>query len=92
MEQDCVQTVFNWLEPQSARDIQSFVGFASFCRRFIAGFSTIAAFLNKMLKGTQAQSKDTFIFLLEACRSFQTLKEAFTKAPLLLHFDPQKPF
>ena len=44
-----------------------------------------------MLKGTQAQSKDTFIFPPEACWSFQTLKEAFMKALMLLHFDPQKP-
>ena len=42
-----------------------------------------------MLKGTQAQSKDTFVFFLEACQFFQTLKEAFTKALLLLHFNPQ---
>ena len=44
-----------------------------------------------MLKGTQAQFKDTFIFPPEARPSFQTLKEAFTKALLLLHFDFQKP-
>ena len=91
MEQDSVQTVFDWPKPQSVRDIQSFVGFASFYRLFIAGFFTIAAPLNKILKGTQAQSKNTFILFSKACQSFQTLKEAFTKAPLLLHFDPQKP-
>ena len=91
IEQDCVRTVFDWPEPQSVRDIQSIVGFASFYRHFIARFFTIAAPLNKMLKGTQAQFKDTFILLPEACWFFQTLKEAFTKALLLLHFDPQEP-
>ena len=59
--------------------------------RFITGFSTTAALLNKLLKGTQAQSKSTFVLSPEARQFFQTLKEAFTKAPLLLHFDPQKP-
>ena len=43
-----------------------------------------------MLKSTQAQSKSTFVLSPETCQSFQTLKEAFAKAPLLLHFDSQK--
>ena len=43
-----------------------------------------------MLKGTKAQSKDTFLFFLEAHWSFQKLKETFIKASLFLHFDPQK--
>ena len=35
--------------------------------------------------------KSTFVLPPEARQSFQMLKEAFTKTPLLLHFDPQKP-
>ena len=69
-EQDRIQTIFDWLEPQNVKDIQSFVGFASFYRRFIVEFSTIAASLNELLKGTQAQSKGTFILSSEAQKFF----------------------
>ena len=91
IEQDRIQTISNWPEPQNVTNIQSFVGFASFYRRFIARFSTIAAPLNKLLKSIQAQSKNTFVLPSEARQFFQTLNEAFTKAPLLLHFDLEKP-
>ncbi len=39
-------------EPQSVRDIQVFLGFANFYRRFIRNFSRIAAPLTSMLRTT----------------------------------------
>ena len=39
-----------WPEPTSVRDIQVFIGFANFYRRFIQGFSRIAVQLTLMLK------------------------------------------
>ena len=44
--------VKEWLEPKSVWDIQVFLGFANFYRRFIQGFSKIAAPLTSMLKTT----------------------------------------
>ena len=40
----------NWPEPMSVRDIQVFISFVNFYRRFIRGFSRIAAPLTSMLK------------------------------------------
>jgi hypothetical protein len=37
-----VQGVKNWPTPTSVKDIQRFMGFANFYRRFILGFSNIA--------------------------------------------------
>ena len=37
-----VQTVLDWKTPESAKDIQSFLGMAGYYRRFIEGFSKIA--------------------------------------------------
>ena len=45
-----MEVVKNWLEPKSICDIQVFLGFANFYRRFIQGFSRIAAPLTSMLK------------------------------------------
>ena len=50
MEDERIEAVKQWPEPQSVRDIQVFLGFANFYRRFIQGFSQIAAPLTSMLK------------------------------------------
>ncbi len=50
MEGDRIQSVKNWPELKSVREIQVFVGFANFYRRFIKGFSKIAAPLTELTK------------------------------------------
>ncbi len=52
MEEERIEAVHDWPEPQSVRDIQVFLGFANFYRRFIQGFSRLAAPLTSMLKTT----------------------------------------
>ena len=52
MEDERIEAVKNWPEPTSVRDIQVFIGFANFYRRFIRGFSKIDAPLTSMLKTT----------------------------------------
>ena len=52
MEAKKIEVVKDWPEPKSVRDIQVFLGFANFYRRFIEGFSKIAAPLISMLKTT----------------------------------------
>ena len=52
MEDEQIKAVKNWPEPTSVRDIQVFIGFANFYRRFIQGFSRIAAPLTSLLKTT----------------------------------------
>ncbi len=54
MEEEPNKAVRDWPEPQSVRDIQVFLGFANFYRRFIQGFSRLAAPLISMLKTTLA--------------------------------------
>ena len=60
MEDERIEAVKQWPEPQSVRDIQVFLGFANFYRRFIQGFSRIAAPLTSMLKtsgGTESKTR-----------------------------------
>ena len=52
MEAEKIEVVKEWPEPKSVWDIQVFLGFANFYRRFIQGFSKIAAPLTSMLKTT----------------------------------------
>ena len=50
MEEERINTVKAWPKPKSVQDIQVFIGFANFYRRFIQGFSKIATLLTSMLK------------------------------------------
>ena len=52
MEDERIKAVKQWPKPKSVRDIQVFLGFVNFYRRFIQGFSYIAASLTSMLKTT----------------------------------------
>ncbi len=48
MEDERIEAVQDWPEPQSVRDIQVFLGFTNFYRRFIRNFSRIAALLTSI--------------------------------------------
>ena len=53
MEDERIKAVKQWPKPKSIRDIKVFLRFANFYRRFIQGFSRIAASLISMLKTTR---------------------------------------
>ncbi|KAH0609702.1 uncharacterized protein H6S33_012248 [Morchella sextelata] len=80
-----VETVKNWTVTKTVKDVQAFLGFANFYRRFIRGFSEVVSPL------TRLTCKDiSFGWTPEAQTAFNALKEAFTTAPILTHFDPEK--
>ncbi len=56
MEEERIKAVKDWPKPQSVRDIQVFLGFANFWRRFIQNFSRIAAPLTSMLRTTDNEA------------------------------------
>ena len=72
--------------------MQVFLSFANFYRRFIANYSKIAALLTAMLKGSKNGKKaGPYIMTNEVRKAFKRLKNAFSSAPVLQHFDPSKP-
>ena len=62
MEEDRIQLVKNWPELKSLREIQVFLGFANFYRRFIKGFSRHAAPLTKIIKLSRIKYDDLILF------------------------------
>ena len=147
IEDERIEAVKQWPEPQLVRDIQVFFGFANFYRQFIQRFSRIAAPLTSMLKasggtksktqpgeggvgvgcsragygksklddgrridgdkvdgdeirddevGTKVQKLSKFKktelgFLTPGARkAFTELRQAFIKAPIFHHFDPER--
>ena len=61
MEAKRIEVVKEWPEPKSVPDIQVFLGFAKFYRRFIQGFSRIAAILTSILKTAAPPEKSTSV-------------------------------
>ncbi|KAL0180404.1 hypothetical protein M9458_025846 [Cirrhinus mrigala] len=88
MDEGKVKAVVSWSKPNSIKELQRFLGFANFYRRFIKGYSHITNPLTNLLKG----HPKTLNWTTEATTVFEILKKAFTQAPLLTHPDPDLPF
>lgn len=75
-------------KPTTLMELQHFLGFASFYRRFIRNYSITAAPLMTLLKDKPSKLKWTD----GAIQAFSNLKYSFTTAPILKHPDPNLPF
>ncbi len=88
MDPQKVQAVVDWPIPLSVKEVQHFLGFANFYRKFILNFSTVVAPLSALTKGNTT----SFYWGPEAELAFRKLKSHFTSAPILMLPDPDKPF
>ena len=83
MDSAKVDTIINWPTLMNVKDVQSFLGFANFYRRFIYGYSKIAAPLTYLI------CKDVAFEWSSECEdAFNTLKRAFTSDVYLCHYNP----
>ena len=90
MQKDRASIVQDWPMPCSHRDVQAFIEFVNFYRRFVDGFSRIAADLTGLLKGAlNGKFFCKFEMTAEGKKSFSRFKEAFTTAFMLRHFSPE---
>ncbi|PKU80217.1 RNA-directed DNA polymerase [Dendrobium catenatum] len=81
-----IEAIRNWPTPKSFTDIRRFHGLASFYRRFIRNFSSIAAPMTELLK------TDKFEWDQRAQVSFEALKSHLSSAPILTLPDFNKVF
>ncbi|KAL0187811.1 hypothetical protein M9458_014910, partial [Cirrhinus mrigala] len=88
MDERKVSAVVSWPEPTTIKELQKFLGFSNFYRRFINSYSNITAPPTTLLRG----KPKTLLWTPEAAAAFHSLKSAFTQAPLLTHPDPDLPF
>lgn len=80
-----VKAVFDWPVPTNLRQLQRFLGFAKFYRRFIRNYSSLAAQLI-------AIPSTPFHWTPEAEAAFVELKHHFVSAPLVIQPDPARQF
>jgi hypothetical protein len=66
-------------------EIQEFMGFANFYRKFIRGYSGVLALFTDLIKKNK-----TFVWTENEKTAFKELKRRFLKAPILTIFDPEE--
>ena len=84
MDRSKVQTIQEWPIPQCLKDVQAFLGFTNFYRRFIQDYSKITVPLTRL-----SRKSVPWYWLPECNSAFQRLKLLFTTTPVLSYWDPE---
>ncbi|KAI2645467.1 Transposon Tf2-6 polyprotein [Labeo rohita] len=88
MDEQKVNAVLKWPRPTTLKELQRFLGFSNFYRRFIRHFSSVAAPLTAMVKRGAVR----LTWTPSALQAFDDLRQRFSTAPILHHPDPDRPF
>ncbi|SAL96908.1 hypothetical protein [Absidia glauca] len=86
-DKDKILKIQEFPQPKTLKQIRSFIGLASYYRRFIQNFAAIARPLHEQTKTTKVTVWDQ-----KATDAFKTLKQKLTNAPVLRRADFSKPF
>jgi hypothetical protein len=81
-----VEIVKDWRTPASLKEVQSFLGFCNFYRKFILNYGRVALPLTNLTKKGTA-----FQWNIECQMAFDELKNRLLTAPVLAHFLPDRP-
>lgn len=77
MDEGKVRVVLEWPQPTTLKELQRFLGFDNFYRRFIRNFSTVVNSLTSLVrKGMLRLPWDESV-----THAFNQLKQRFTSAP-----------
>ena len=82
-----IEAVLEWRPPRNVTEVRSFLGLAGYYRRFVKGFSIIAAPMTKLLK-----KESKFVWDSKCQQSFDKLKQMLTEAPVLTQPESGKDF
>jgi hypothetical protein len=85
MEEDKVQAILEWPQPQTVTHVRAFLGLANYYRAFVKNFGHLTAPLTDLTKKDQ-----DFLWAELHQKSFDALKAAVTSAPVLAVHDHKK--
>lgn len=77
-----IESVINYLVPRNTKEVQRFIGLASYFRRFIPKFSIIAKPLYELKKNTE------FRFGVEENKAYEMLRTHLSSKPILAIYCP----
>ncbi|CCO32589.1 Retrotransposable element Tf2 155 kDa protein type 1 [Rhizoctonia solani AG-1 IB] len=87
MEQEKVKAIQEWPEPRNVKQVQSFLGFANFYRRFVHDFSRLACPLTSL-----TQKDQPWVWEAAQREAFHQIKTAISQEPVLAHPDESQPY
>uniref|UniRef100_A0A8D0AQG0 Reverse transcriptase n=1 Tax=Sander lucioperca TaxID=283035 RepID=A0A8D0AQG0_SANLU len=82
-----VQAVTEWPVPTTRKELQRFLGFANFYRRFIQNHSSLVAPMTRL-----TSPSIPFVWSAAAAKAFMELKDRFSSAPILVQPDSSSQF
>ena len=80
-----VKEVLEWPTPKNVKELESFVGLASYYRRFVKDFAKVARPLNELRSGAWCWGEGQR-------KAFQQLKQLLCSAPILAYANFSLPF
>ena len=87
VDPDRVRLIQEWNPPKNVKQLRSFLGLASYCRKFVENFSKITKMMTELLcKGKR------YTWSLAYQAAFEELKRRLTTAPILTPPDESQPF
>ncbi|KAL7868535.1 hypothetical protein SRHO_G00099190 [Serrasalmus rhombeus] len=94
-----IEVVAQWQRPCTVLELRSFLGFASYYRRFVEGFAQLAGPLHKLVAaivGTKTKKGSGqalgMAWTTQCEQSFEALKARLVSAPVLAYADFSLPF
>ncbi len=85
-----IDIIKTWLRSKMYQEIQVFLRFINFYRRFIHHYFQIAESLTELLRNSVKDVKiNSFIWLSEVKQAFNQLRDVFMRAFILRHFDSE---
>jgi hypothetical protein len=79
--------VSSWPQPTSVKEVQQFLGFANYYRRFVRDYAAIARPLHRLTERGRE-----FLWTEDCQVAFDSLKKSLTTSPVLAFPDLSKPF
>lgn len=87
MDPEKIRVIKEWERPRNLTEVQSFVGFCNFYRRFIKNFSRV---LRPLIEMSKKEFKISFNWTEHCQKAFDHIKTVVTSAPVLRHYNPTK--
>ncbi len=88
MQTSRIVVVRDWSKSKSHRNVQAFIDFANFYRRFVHAFSKVSAELFFLLKSDDKNKfKIKFVMISETREFMKSIKKIFMNASMLRHYE-----